>query len=203
MPWMWLVAGPNGSGQSTFVNSAATSVLPGNPFTKFNPDDLSKVLREKDSSLSTEQADLQAVCAIDAEVAQAVEERKSFLVETVLSSDKHKATVERAVECGYSVGLIYVTLHSADLNIARVKLRAHLGGHDVPADKIVKRWERSLCNLVWFVQRAHVAFIYDNSGPGTKGAELIASKEAGRDLRFVKRGVNSQVEKVLEVLLRD
>jgi predicted ABC-type ATPase len=200
---MWLVAGPNGSGKSTFVNSEATSLLPGNPFTKFNPDELAKALRDKDRSLSREHAALQAVRTVDAEVAQAVEEHKSFLVETVLSSDKHKATVEHAIELGYSIGLIYVTLHSAELNVARVKLRVHLGGHDVPTDKIVNRWERSLSNLAWFVQRAHIAFVYDNSGPGTEGAELIALKEADQQLRLVKRGVNSRVEKVLEVLLRD
>jgi predicted ABC-type ATPase len=198
---MWLVAGPNGSGKSTFANSRTTSLLSGSPLTKFNADDVARDLRIKNRSLSQDQADLQAVRTIDAKVKHAVENGKSLLVETVLSSDKYKATVARATDLGFLIGLIYITLNSPELNVARVKLRVELGGHDVPKAKINSRWERSLLNLPWFVERASVAFIYDNSGASAHGAELIAVKEMQQKLRLIRKGLNTRIETALEPLL--
>ena len=41
------------------------------------------------------------------------------------------------------VGLIYVTLASPELACARVARRVQAGGHDVPAEKVRTRWQRS------------------------------------------------------------
>ena len=194
MPWIWLVAGPNGSGKSTFAKKSIIAQLPGAPLKKLNADEISQSIRLADGSLSQAAADLEAVRAVDMEVAKLVERRESFLVETVLSSDKYKATVVRARELDYSIGFVFVTLISADLNVARVRLRVRRGGHDVPPKTIVKRWDKSLHNLPWFAERADIVYIYDNSGVGREGAELIAEKPLGKKLRLVKPGINPRVD---------
>ena len=132
---MWLVAGPNGSGKSTLVSAEMISQLPGSPLIKFNPDDLSRKLRDENSTLSQDEVNICAARTIDAEVVKTIEKRKSFLTETVLSTDKYKTLVERAKELDFLIGLLFVTLRGPEYNVERVRLRVERGGHDVPTDK--------------------------------------------------------------------
>src|SRR3954453_19934714 len=60
----------------------------------------------------------------------------SFIVETVLSSDKYRQRVLNARAIGFSVTMVYVTLRSPELAVKRVKQRFENGGHGVPEDKI-------------------------------------------------------------------
>ena len=110
MVWMWLVGGPNGSGKSTLASTEIISQLPGSPLIRFNPDDLSKKLRNENTTLAQVEINIRAVRTIDAQVAKTIEERKSFLTETVLSTDKYKHMVNRAKELDFSIGLLFVTL---------------------------------------------------------------------------------------------
>lgn len=201
MVWMWLVGGPNGSGKSTLASTEIISQLPGSPLIRFNPDDLSKKLRNENTTLAQVEINIRAVRTIDAQVAKTIEERKSFLTETVLSTDKYKHMVNRAKELDFSIGLLFVTLRAPEYNIERVRLRAERGGHDVPIDKIKSRWDKSLANLAWFVEQADIAFVYDNSEVGDRGAELIASKERDVGLRLLKPGANPRVDAELRSLL--
>jgi predicted ABC-type ATPase len=204
---MWLVAGPNGSGKSTFTADATVALLQGRPSNIFNADDLSRSLREADPSLTITDADLRAVRIIDERVAQSIEERETFLVETVLSTDKYKAAVLRAKELGYCVGLVFVTLQSPELNVERVALRVRRGGHGVPPEKVIKRWGQSLRNLAWFAERAEVVRVYDNTKlydkqrDSSDGGELIAEKREDGTLRLLKPGINLRVDSEQEPLL--
>jgi predicted ABC-type ATPase len=45
-----------------------------------------------------------------------------------------------------------------------VQQRVAAGGHDVPHDKIIARYARSLDQMPWFLNQAHNALLYDNSG---------------------------------------
>ena len=144
MPWMWLVAGPNGSGKSTFAIGGALAALQGHPLKKLNADERARALRKLEPSLTVPDANLSAVNEIDACVSAMIEARESFVVETVLSTEKYKAPLLRAKTLGYSVGLIFVTLASPDLNVARVAFRVATGGHDVPTEKIIERYDKAL-----------------------------------------------------------
>jgi predicted ABC-type ATPase len=67
-------------------------------------------------------------------------------------------------------------LQSPDLNVQRVRLRVSKGGHDVSEEKIRARWDKSLAQLSWFLERADQAAIFDNSGAVPR---LIGRKEEG------------------------
>lgn len=49
------------------------------------------------------------------------------------------------------------------INVARVRQRVALGGHDVPEDRIVARWSRTMALLPDAVRVAHRAILFDNS----------------------------------------
>jgi predicted ABC-type ATPase len=83
--------------------------------------------------------------------------------------------VLRAKERGFEIRLIYVILRSPELSMKRIQMRVAKGGHDVPADRVAKRWKRSLEQFPWFLDQADWALIFDNS----RELRLIGRKAGG------------------------
>ena len=84
--------------------------------------------------------------------------------------------IERLRAAGYCIDVYFVCLSSAEVNIQRVRLRVMKGGHDVPVEDIVRRYERSLANLRAILPMTDRAMLFDNSGNGHR---LVARYENG------------------------
>ena len=174
MPWMWIVAGPNGSGKTSIVKKGIIQSQLSTRLMQINPDDIAIQIGNSQPSLNSNDVSLLAARQSDALVDKCIEERKSFLVETVLSSDKFKQRVDTARKNQFSIGLTFVVLVNADLSIERIKQRVALKGHDVPPELVRARWSRSVANLRWFALRADVVHVFDNSN--MYGPVLIVEK---------------------------
>lgn len=80
---------------------------------------------------------------------------------------------------GYAVAIYYFSLANAQLAIRRVKLRVALGGHDVPADVVRRRFGRSLNNFfALYMPLADEWTLFDNST--SPHARAIAAKLANQ-----------------------
>lgn len=89
---------------------------------------------------------------------------KSFSFETVMSSPDKVTFLEKSHQRGYRNYLYFVATDDPQINISRVESRVRKGGHNVPEDKIVSRYYRSL-DLLWeAVKFTNRAYIFDNSG---------------------------------------
>jgi predicted ABC-type ATPase len=89
---------------------------------------------------------------------------RSFAFETVMS---HRSKIEffaRARADGYRTYLYFIATDSAQVNLGRVKERVAAGGHDVPEEKVLERYERCLQLVRHALAHAYRAFIFDNSG---------------------------------------
>lgn len=64
-------------------------------------------------------------------------------------------------------------------DVARVADRVIRGGHTVPIEKIVTRYERSLANLPLAIGIAHRVYVFDNSVDGVE-ARLCARIQDGQ-----------------------
>ena len=64
---------------------------------------------------------------------------------------------------GYQIELVYIRLSSPELALQRVAARVARGGHDVPAQDVIRRYARSLENLPRAMQLADKVTILDNS----------------------------------------
>lgn len=95
-----------------------------------------------------------------------LQKRVSFSFETVMSSPDKVALLKQAQSLGYRTYLYYIATEDPSINVARVKARVNLGGHDVPEDKIVSRYARSLDLLLPAVKHTHRAYLFDNSRHG-------------------------------------
>jgi len=156
-PWLWLLAGPNGAGKSTCV--ATLYDLSPEIEEVVNPDDIARSLLPE----APEKAALKAGRLARQRVGELLKERRSFGVETTLSGQLHLQDVKRAKSEGWNVGLMYVGLDGPDLAIERVRVRTLAGGHHVPADDVLRRYERSLINLRVIYQIADSVVVLDNS----------------------------------------
>ena len=98
-------------------------------------------------------------------------------VETVLSTPKYRRLVRAAKKQSFEIRLIYVLLDTPERNVERVSLRVSKGGHNVPANKIRERYQRSVEQVPWFLSNADRAWIYDNSGAAPA---LVGEKSGGQ-----------------------
>lgn len=98
-------------------------------------------------------------------------QKKKFSFETVFSHPSKLEIMREAMAQGYKVYLYFVATESPEMNKERVQIRKAQGGHDVPPDKIVSRYYRSLEQLHDAAQLAYRAYFFDNSG---KEAVLFA-----------------------------
>ncbi len=95
-----------------------------------------------------------------------LELKRKFSFETVFSHVSKLEVMQEAVAAGYKVYLYFVSTESPEINKFRVHARKAKKGHDVPEDKIVSRYYRSLSLLFEACQLAYQAFFFDNSVEG-------------------------------------
>ena len=89
---------------------------------------------------------------------------KSFTFETVMSSPDKIEILKKAQEEGYRTYLYYVATEDPLINLLRIGHRVKIGGHNVPNDKVISRYYRSLELLLEAIKHSNRAFIFDNSG---------------------------------------
>lgn len=95
---------------------------------------------------------------------QLLKQRRSFAVETVMSHPGKVEFLRNALRAGYHTYLYFVATQDPFLNVHRVRSRVDRGGHDVPAEKIVERYARTIALLPDAVRYSTRAFFFDNSG---------------------------------------
>ncbi len=151
-PNLIVVAGPNGAGKSTFYES----YLNGRGLPFVNADMFAREL-----SIGAYKA---------AELAERARHelytrRENFIFETVFSDPVggKLAFLEGAVASGYHVVLCFVGVSQPEISEERVAMRVIEGGHDVPADKLMTRFPRTMENLRLALLRLPLVLVYDNS----------------------------------------
>lgn len=166
-PQLVMLAGPNGAGKSTFyemfLQSSALSYLNADEF-----------------AARTEVDSQEAARILDNLRDDMIRQRRGFITETVFSDPMGAklGMLQRAVAFGFEVTLIYIGLASPELSGLRVEQRVAAGGHDVPRDRLVRRYERSLANLKAAIAIVPTVRVYDNSDP-MKPYQRLAVFERG------------------------
>lgn len=82
-----------------------------------------------------------------------------------LERSAYAKRLRRWKEAGYRIQIIFLKLDSPELALKRVAARVKQGGHDVPKEDLLRRFERGWWNFLW--EYRHLAdswAVYDNSG---------------------------------------
>jgi predicted ABC-type ATPase len=96
--------------------------------------------------------------------------RRSFSFETVMSHPSKLEVLVRAKEAGFFVQMFFVGVDDPKTSVERVALRVRQGGHDVPEDRIINRWKRTMDQLQEAIRSTDKTFVFDNSAAGTISA---------------------------------
>jgi len=162
-PALAVVAGPNGAGKSTFIRRYLHDL--GLPY--INADHIARILKAGEPNLSQRDLDRRAFDEAERLRDDLLEARVGFCTETVFSDPVGSKLdfLERARAAGFFVTLVFICVDHAAISIGRVEQRVAQGGHDVPVDRLLTRFPRTLKNLRGAVPIVNEAFLFDNSDP--------------------------------------
>jgi predicted ABC-type ATPase len=154
-----IIAGPNGSGKTTF---AKEYLLRETDVVHFvNADLIAGGL----SPLRPELATRQAGRLVLRELARLVGVRKNFAFESTLSGRTYLGLLKKWKSSGYRIEIVFLSLPSVHLALQRIASRVRQGGHTVPRADVIRRFERSSKNFhALYRPLADGWAIYDNSG---------------------------------------
>lgn len=153
-----VIAGPNGAGKTTF----AREFLPKDAgIVHFVNADL---IASGISPLRPELAAIAAGRLLLRELDRLTAARASFAFESTLSGLAYVARLERWRALGYRVEIVYLRLESVRLALRRIAARVKQGGHPVPREEVVRRFDRSLDHFERIYRPlADRWSVYDNS----------------------------------------
>ena len=171
-PRVVIFAGPNGADKSTHADAllAALGIE-----TVVNADYIARGL----SGRNTDSVAFEAGRIMLKRLHQLSVVKADFAFESTLSSRTFSFFLRTLRQQGYEVAIYYFALANAQLAVRRVKLRVLLGGHDVPADVIRRRFGRSLINFFGlYMPLADEWTLFDNST--SPRARSVAAKLNGK-----------------------
>ena len=182
-PTCRVIAGPNGSGKTTFATDFLPLYVDCQNFV--NPDLLAKAF----SPFNPDTAHLKAAKMTLELMDENIAAKRDFAFETTLSGRSYAVKLRKIKDAGYAVSMFYLWVPSTELTIQRIKERVSQGGHDVPTRDVLRRFDRTLSNLFTLYRPLlDDLLFFDNSG---KIPRLIFKDSGGEtsimDAPFYKR----------------
>ena len=173
-PLVVALAGPNGAGKTTFYHAHLARCG----------------LRFLNADVLADECELEPYAAARVVAAlrqEFAEQRESFVFETVFSDpvgDK-LSFLKHAAECGYSVVVCFIGLSGPEVSEERVAMRVSQGGHDVPTEKLIGRFPRTMANLHAAIRALPLVLVFDNDDLRTPFRH-VASFEHGHQVSLTK-----------------
>lgn len=191
-PVLIVIAGPNGSGKTSTTRLVIKHEW-ADQCVYINPDEIAQ---SKFGDWNDVNAVRQAVEYCEELRERLLREHKDFIFETVLSSEGKVDFLKRAQKEGYFIRMFFICTESPTINAARIANRVMEGGHDVPIQKIISRYEKAIVNAVKVMRFADRAYFYDNS-IDNQNAQLLFRTAEGN---FAKRYTDSIPEWANKIL---
>ena len=183
-----IIAGPNGSGKTTFVSEylrdSEVSVYIG-------ADAIAERLVSSPEEMDS--VKIQAGRLFIREIRGLIQSGTDFIVEVTLAGKGFVRTISQLKEADYTVTIVFIFLKSPETSVARVRNRVEAGGHHVPTEDVVRRFYRSKYNF-WYTYRNLVDrwSLFYNS---TEHFQKVASGE-GNEVKVIN-------ETFFEIFMQD
>lgn len=159
-PAIWLVAGPNGVGKTTYAFRHIRAVSGSVRFV--NLDEIARGLSPMDPNAERADAARVALARIDALI-RANGSGTDFTIETTLAGLTYLRRLREARERGWRVHLLYFAVGAPDVALSRIARRVSEGGHHVPEGDARRRFARSIANLPRYLALADLWRVFDNN----------------------------------------
>ena len=168
-PKVYIIAGPNGSGKTTFATKFLPKYVECMEFV--NADLIAGAL----SPFSPDRAAFRAGKIMLKQIHLLADRLVDFGFETTLAGKGYIRLLQSLKDRGYIIDLFYLWVRSIDIALERIEGRVEMGGHNVPEDVVRRRYHKGMSNFSK-LYRPLTDFwaTYDNS---TDTPHLIAYKE--------------------------
>jgi predicted ABC-type ATPase len=168
-PKLYVIAGPNGSGKTTF----AEKFLPhyAGCFEFVNADLIAKGL----SPFGPSKVAIKAGKLLLDQIADFSKKKVDFAFETTLAGKGYANMFKQMKHDGYELHLFFLWLPDVKLALARVADRVRKGGHDIPERDVKRRFIRGIWNLFHIYRGLFDTWtVFNNS---TTNAEIMVKNE--------------------------
>lgn len=141
---LWLIAGPDGVGKTTYARRYLRSLTGGTAFV--NLDEIGRGLSPLEPTPDAETARAAGRIALE-RLHAAIAARRSVAVETTLAGHTHRRSVALARAAGMGVRLVFCLLPGVEQALSRIGARVAAGGHAVPEADARRRFGRAVANF--------------------------------------------------------
>ncbi|OGR86501.1 MAG: hypothetical protein A3A86_03950 [Elusimicrobia bacterium RIFCSPLOWO2_01_FULL_60_11] len=157
-PKVYIIAGSNGSGKTTFAMEYLPKHVGQVDF--INADLIARGL----SPLDADNMDFKASRIFLERIKEVAKSGKDFAFETTLSGKTYVPLLKKMKGMGYFISMFYLWIPNSALALQRIKGRVLEGGHDVPDAIVRRRFKKTLWNLFHvYDQLLDQLMIFDNS----------------------------------------
>lgn len=171
-PNVYIIAGPNGSGKTTFAEEFLPHYAKCPAF--INADIIARGL----SGFSPDAVALKSGRLLLEQIETFRSKRTDFAFETALSGVTYVSRLKKMKRNGYRVHLFFLWIPDVRLSLARVRSRVKMGGHHVSEEVVRRRFFRGLSNFFKVYRPLLDSWmLFDNSG---RLLHLIAEEKAAQ-----------------------
>jgi len=169
---VYIIAGPNGSGKTTF----AVKFLP--EYARCPNFVNADLIAQGLSPFSPGTSAIKAGKLVLEQIHQFANRGVDFAFETTLAGKLYVNLFKSLKAKSYKIHLFFLWIPDADLAISRIKTRVAQGGHDVPVQDVLRRFDRSVRNFFKLYQPFTDSWmLFNNAGPIPI---LIAERKNGK-----------------------
>ncbi len=185
-PNIYIIAGPNGSGKTTFAEEFLPHYAECRTFV--NADTIARGL----AAFSPDGAALKAGRLLLEQIEVYAAKRIDFAFETTLSGVTYLSRLKNLKKEGYRVHLFFLWIPDVKLSLARVAHRVKMGGHDISEKVVRRRFHKGIKNFFKLYKPILDSWmLFDNSG---NAPHAIAKEESGKleifDEKLYDKAVN-------------
>jgi predicted ABC-type ATPase len=183
---VYIIAGPNGSGKTTF----AVKFLP--EYVKCPNFVNADLIAQGLSPFSPGAAAIKAGKLVLGQIHRFANIKADFAFETTLSGKLYVNLFKSLKAKGYKIHIFFLWIPDADLALSRIESRVAQGGHNVPVQDVLRRFDRAVRNFFKLYQPlADSWMLFNNAGPNPI---LIAEKKIGKVRIIYESSYNDIVE---------
>ncbi len=159
-PTCYVIAGPNGSGKTTFALNYLPKIAGCHNFV--NADLIAYGI----SPLDSISVQYDAGRLFLNEIHKNIDKQIEFAFETTLAGRSQINLLKKLRADNWRIVLFFLWIPDADFSRDRVRQRVLDGGHDIPDDAIYRRYPRIMYNLInIYIALCDKVYCYDNSNP--------------------------------------
>lgn len=193
MPVLYVLAGPNGTGKTTFYNNAVQDGIIPHSVPFVNVDLIAQALGGYTEENYAKAPEIYREC-----VKEHLRLGENFMIESNLAKSRNHEWILSMKKAGYEVELYYLSTDDVEINIRRVKRRVAEGGHDIPEAILRSRYTQSHSYLKTGIREFTTAYLIDNTYDLYR---MEAKVESGR-LTFKSDDAQPWVRDVLSLVER-